>query len=243
MMQRSFLAITLAVLFTLSSVVVDAQQPEAWVPEEPTFHNFVKAMVLSVPTIAWRLVRYFAFILPMPLSVFAFSWLWIVTQEISFGSLLFYIAFFLFAPILSALSLMIWPPLICALPCLVPFSVYRETFHYFAPLAFPRVPESLMNQVVIDIPALCIALPTVSLILFSIPLALIALPLAVLFEIIWIPFIAPILLLFAIILRTQYQGIGLFIESLEKRADNFIPVSLRKPLVLEGCHSLFHVFV
>lgn len=236
-MQRSLLAITLAVLFTLSSVVVDAQQPEAWVPEEPTFRDFVKAMVLSVPTITWRLARYFTYALCMPLSPCLSHWLRIVTQETSFGILL-HIASFFFAPILSALSLVFWiPSLICMLPCLAPFSVYRETFLYFAPLAFPDEIGNCITFCGVFVPGLCIALSEIPIIIFvSMPIALIALFPAMLFEIIWIPF-APILLLPAIILRTQYQGIGLFIESLEKRAENFV-TDLTESLIIRIFPSL-----
>lgn len=229
-MQRSFLAITLAVLFILSSVVVDAQQPEAYMPEEPTFRDFVKAMVLSVPAIAWRLVRSWAFGLCLPLSMCLLPLLEIVTREYSSGiSGIFELccsgAFIFFAPLISALAVMAWIPFILIFPCLTPCSVFSATLQYFIPLAFPG---RMGNQIVgvyrlCGICSLSLLIPPVILItLVSLLLGLIVFPPAMLLEIIWFPIIAPILLLFAIILRAQRQGIGLLKESLETRAESLI---------------------
>jgi hypothetical protein len=234
---RSILALALAALFVLSSA--NAQAPEKMISEEPALGGFLKAMALSIPTIARKIVNYLFGLIALPLSPFYTPVLRIVEMPVHGGTFrnLFtcvpYSAIFLLAPLISLLSLCPWPGILCSIPCLAPSGTCFETINYFIPIAFPDALLSSLMQIVILVPYILFTLGvlvcpfglvTACWTPFFLALALLALPIVLILEfLVWLLF--PIFIVLAVFLRVPFVGLTLAVErfeSFEKRAEAIV---------------------
>jgi hypothetical protein len=224
---RSILALALAALFILSSVSAQYQiQP----PEVNTFDDFVRAMLLAVPAIIWNYVSAITMNLFLPCRICISPFIRFIVSEENVVEILEQILGIACAPIFAVLSLPIPLFTITVFPSISCLSFLGTVIDYCIPLAFPNAGEfvhSIMGLILplgLILPAFplfcCFAILIVPITIFLSPLYLMAISVALLFELIWLPIIAPLLLLFAFIIRTQYQGAELFIESMRGRVES-----------------------